>query len=188
MDTRLTKIDLHTLKYVKILSPKDSNYICIGSSSYTNIIYDNSGYNSYIRFIIHMINNRLMCGGILSSYINESIAKCDYLCTIMIFDGGPKVIGFALFNIENNQNVYVDLMCCSDNKTYKNVGSEVMNMIKEISIQYDFQSISLNAINDVNTFYYKQGFINNNTKISGVHTKPMTFKHKKRKGRITRKI
>lgn len=90
-----------------------------------------------------------LCPGILCSFIKESIND-DFIIKL---SKRKKLIGFATIKMLNSKNIFLNLIC-----TEKGLGTQLINIIKEISKKMEIEYIKTDSLDTAVPFYLKNEF------------------------------
>lgn len=134
----------------------------------------NTIYDIIIQNIIVDMKKDKLCNNIIKEYINESIEDIDAILKISYLNDNNRNYGFALLHFYQStiydlyifpNTIYIDLLCANKSIDIIGIGNQLLNCIKQIMINIEYQQIELEPIDNVVLFYEKNGFVKNNTSI-----------------------
>jgi len=102
------------------------------------------------------ILSNTICGDINMGYIHGKVSKSHAYIKISA-KGSNKLCGFALLNI-NFTLKFIEIFAICADKTYKGVGTYIIDCLLKLANQLNFNVIKLSAITNAVPFYLKNGF------------------------------
>lgn len=140
-----------------ILKKKINNQI--SKINISNLIFldDNSQYESTIEEIqtTRVLSKDTFCKNIHPDDIDKMFDKGHLLLEMRLDDN--TLVGYSVFDLKmKEKHIYIHILC--GNTKYKKVGTEIINIIKDITSQVDYNEIQLDAVTDAIDFYIKLNF------------------------------
>jgi hypothetical protein len=108
--------------------------------------------------VLKLFDARLLCVDLSRDYTKEAI-ETGKIIILMKDKGTDRIMGFVAIELYEDKPLYISLIC--GNTDYQNVGSILMNKVKSIGREMDFDSIILHAVmrDYVLKFYKKHKFL-----------------------------
>jgi predicted GNAT family N-acyltransferase len=121
------------------------------------ILDDDNQYNSTVEEVqsARLFPEYTFCKNIHIDDIDAMFDKAHILLEIRLDDN--TIAGFSLIDLEmKDKHTYIHLLCANSN--YKKVGTELINMVKEITTQLGYNEIQLHTVTDAIEFYKRLNF------------------------------
>jgi hypothetical protein len=124
-----------------------------------NLIFlnDDSQYQSTVEEIqtIRVLSKDTFCKNIHSDDIDKMFDKGHILLEMRLDDS--TLVGYSVFDLKiKEKHIYIHILCA--NTQYKKVGTEIINIIKNISTNLDYDEIQLDSVTEAIEFYKKLNF------------------------------
>jgi hypothetical protein len=124
-----------------------------------NLIFlnDDSQYQSTFEEIqtIRVLSKDTFCKNIHSDDIDKMFDKGHILLEMRLDDS--TLVGYSVFDLKiKEKHIYIHILCA--NTQYKKVGTEIINIIKDISTKLDYDEIQLDSVTEAIEFYKKLNF------------------------------
>ena len=124
-----------------------------------NLIFlnDDSQYQSTFEEIqtTRVLSKDTFCKNIHSDDIDKMFDKGHILLEMRLDDS--TLVGYSVFDLKiKEKHIYVHILCA--NTQYKKVGTEIINVIKDISTKLDYDEIQLDSVTEAIEFYKKLNF------------------------------
>ena len=124
-----------------------------------NLIFlnDDSQYQSTFEEIqtTRVLSKDTFCKNIHSDDIDKMFDKGHILLEMRLDDS--TLVGYSVFDLKiKEKHIYVHILCA--NTQYKKVGTEIINVIKDISTKLDYDEIQLDSVTEAIEFYKKLHF------------------------------
>jgi len=131
----------------------------ISKISISNLIFldDDTQYESTVEEVqtTRIISKDTFCKNINSDDIDKMFDKGHILMEMRLDDS--TLIGYTVFDLKIKEKyIYIHILCA--NAKYKKVGTEIINIIKEIATKLDYNEIQLDSVTDAIDFYIKLKF------------------------------
>ena len=120
---------------------------------------DDSQYESTVEEVqtTRLFSEYSFCKNIHPDDIDTMFDKGHILLEMRLDDN--TLVGFSIFDLKMkdiNKHIYIHLLCA--NSKYKKVGTELINIIKQITSQIGYNEIQLDTVTDAINFYKKLNF------------------------------
>jgi hypothetical protein len=136
INKQLVKLNINNLA---ILNEESEQY----NDTYEEIQYEKS-----------FLENKF-CNNIHIDDIDSMFDKAEILLEMRLDNN--TLVGYSLIDLEKkDSNIYIHLLCA--NSKYKKVGTAIINIIKEIGKQLDYNELQLHSVTDAVDFYVKLKF------------------------------
>lgn len=109
----------------------------------------------YLNAASSILSNTI-CGDLNMGYILDKLSKSHAYIKITT-KTSSKLCGFALLNINFTEKFIEVFAICAD-KTYKGVGTYIMDCVLKLANKLSMTSIKLNSLTEAVSFYLKNGF------------------------------
>jgi hypothetical protein len=131
----------------------------VSKISISNLIFlnDDSQYESTFEEIqtTRFLSKDTFCKNIHPDDIDKMFDKGHILLEMRLDDS--TLIGYTVFDLKiKEKQIYVHILCA--NTQYKRVGTEIINIIKDIATKLDYNEIQLDSVTDAIDFYIKLNF------------------------------
>jgi hypothetical protein len=140
-----------------ILKNKINNQLSkININNLIMLDYD-SQYESTVEEIqtTRLLSKDTFCKNIHPDDIDKMFDKGHILLEMRLDDN--TLIGYSVFDLKmKEKHIYIHILC--GNTKYKKVGTEIINIIKKITTQVDYNEIQLDSVTDAIDFYIKLNF------------------------------
>ena len=124
-----------------------------------NLIFlnDDSQYESTIEEIqtTRIVSKDTFCKNIHPDDIDKMFDKGHILLEMRLDDS--TLVGYSVFDLKpQKQIIYIHILCA--NSKYKKVGTEFINIIKDIATKLNYNEIQLESVTEAINFYIKLNF------------------------------
>ena len=124
-----------------------------------NLIFlnDDSQYDSTVEEIqtTRIVSKDTFCKNIHSDDIDKMFDKGHILLEMRLDDS--TLVGYSVFDLKpQKQIIYIHILCA--NRQYKKVGTEFINIIKNIATKLNYNEIQLQSVTEAIDFYIKLNF------------------------------
>jgi hypothetical protein len=93
------------------------------------------------------------CSSFYEQYIDYYYISSDAIITLQTLDN--DLIGYCMFSFDKD-DINAHMIC--GNKNYKNIGTIILEMLKDIVKTLDFRRVILTSTTEALPFYLKRGF------------------------------
>ena len=93
------------------------------------------------------------CSSFYEQYINYYYSSSDAIITLQTLDN--DLIGYCMFSFDK-EDINAHMIC--GNKNYKNIGTIILEVLKDLVKRLDFQRVILTSTTEALPFYLKKGF------------------------------
>ena len=121
------------------------------------ILDDNIQYESTVEEIqtTRVLSKDTFCKNIHSDDIDKMLDKGHILLEMRLDD--RTLVGYCVFDLKvKEKHIYIHILCA--NSRYKKVGTEFINIIKNIATKLDYNEIHLQSVTEAINFYIKLNF------------------------------
>lgn len=124
-----------------------------------NLIFlnDETQYESTIEEIqtTRIVSKDTFCKNIHPDDIDKMFDKGHILLEMRLDDS--TLVGYSVFDLKpQKQIIYIHILCA--NSKYKKVGTEFINIIKDIATKLNYNEIQLESVTEAINFYIKLNF------------------------------
>ena len=124
-----------------------------------NLIFlnDDTQYESTIEEIqtTRIVSKDTFCKNIHPDDIDKMFNKGHILLEMRLDDS--TLVGYSVFDLKpQKQIIYIHILCA--NSKYKKVGTEFINIIKDIATKLNYNEIQLESVTEAMNFYIKLNF------------------------------
>ena len=124
-----------------------------------NLIFlnDDTQYESTIEEIqtTRIVSKDTFCKNIHPDDIDKMFDKGHILLEMRLDDS--TLVGYSVFDLKpQKQIIYIHILCA--NSKYKKVGTEFINIIKDIATKLNYNEIQLESVTEAINFYIKLNF------------------------------
>ena len=131
----------------------------ISSLDINNLIFlnDDTQYESTIEEIqtTRIVSKDTFCKNIHPDDIDKMFDKGHILLEMRLDDS--TLVGYSVFDLKpQKQIIYIHILCA--NSKYKKVGTEFINIIKDIATKLNYNEIQLESVTEAINFYIKLNF------------------------------
>jgi hypothetical protein len=140
-----------------ILKNKINNQLSKININNLIMLDDDSQYESTVEEIqtTRLLSKDTFCKNIHSDDIDKMFDKGHILLEMRLDDS--TLVGYSVFDLKmKEKHIYIHILC--GNTKYKKVGTEIINIIKKITTQVDYNEIQLDSVTDAIDFYIKLNF------------------------------
>lgn len=121
------------------------------------ILDDNIQYESTVEEIqtTRIVSKDTFCKNIHPDDIDKMFNKGHILLEMRLDDS--TLVGYSVFDLKpQKQIIYIHILCA--NSKYKKVGTEFINIIKDIATKLNYNEIQLESVTEAMNFYIKLNF------------------------------
>ena len=131
----------------------------ISALDINNLIFlnDETQYESTIEEIqtTRIVSKDTFCKNIHPDDIDKMFDKGHILLEMRLDDS--TLVGYSVFDLKpQKQIIYIHILCA--NSKYKKVGTEFINIIKDIATKLNYNEIQLESVTEAINFYIKLNF------------------------------
>lgn len=131
----------------------------ISGLNINNLIFlnDETQYESTIEEIqtTRIVSKDTFCKNIHPDDIDKMFDKGHILLEMRLDDS--TLVGYSVFDLKpQKQIIYIHILCA--NSKYKKVGTEFINIIKDIATKLNYNEIQLESVTEAINFYIKLNF------------------------------
>jgi hypothetical protein len=140
-----------------ILKNKINNQLSKININNLIMLDDDNQYESTVEEIqtTRLLSKDTFCKNIHPDDIDKMFDKGHILLEMRLDDS--TLVGYSVFDLKmKEKHIYIHILC--GNTKYKKVGTEIINIIKKITTQVDYNEIQLDAVTDAIDFYIKLNF------------------------------
>jgi len=140
-----------------ILKNKINNQLSKININNLIMLDDDNQYESTVEEIqtTRLLSKDTFCKNIHPDDIDKMFDKGHILLEMRLDDN--TLIGYSVFDLKiKEKHIYIHILC--GNTKYKKVGTEIINIIKDITTQVDYNEIQLDSVTDAIDFYIKLNF------------------------------
>ena len=124
-----------------------------------NLIFlnDDTQYQSTVEEIqtTRIVSKDTFCKNIHPDDIDKMFNKGYILLEMRLNDS--TLVGYSVFDLKvKEKHIYIHILCA--NSKYKKVGTEFINIIKDIATKLNYNEIQLQSVTDAIDFYIKLNF------------------------------
>lgn len=124
-----------------------------------NLIFlnDDSQYESTVEEIqtTRIVSKDTFCKNIHADDIDKMFDKGYILLEMRLDDS--TLVGYSVFDLKvKEKHIYIHILCA--NSRYKKVGTEFINIIKDIATKLNYNEIHLQSVTEAINFYIKLNF------------------------------
>jgi len=140
-----------------ILKNKINNQLSKININNLIMLDDDSQFESTVEEIqtTRLLSKDTFCKNIHPDDIDKMFNKGHILLEMRLDDS--TLVGYSVFDLKmKEKHIYIHILC--GNTKYKKVGTEIINIIKKITTQVDYNEIQLDSVTDAIDFYIKLNF------------------------------
>jgi hypothetical protein len=140
-----------------ILKNKINNQLSKININNLIMLDDDNQFESTVEEIqtTRLLSKDTFCKNIHPDDIDKMFDKGHILLEMRLDDS--TLVGYSVFDLKmKEKHIYIHILC--GNTKYKKVGTEIINIIKKITTQVDYNEIQLDAVTDAIDFYIKLKF------------------------------
>lgn len=131
----------------------------VSKLSIGNLIFldDDTQYESTVEEVqtTRILSKDTFCKNIHPDDIDKMFDKGHLLLEMRL--DNSTLIGYTVFDLKmKEKHIYIHILC--GNTQYKKVGTEIINIIKDIATKLDYNEIQLDSVTDAIDFYIKLKF------------------------------